>query len=313
MPKQHHLRTKQLAQQWREQLSNDEAYIQKAITHFNQENFYYTLTPPLLEGDTIDGFLFDSRRGFCEHYAASFTVLMRAAGIPARVVTGYQGGEVNPVNDVFVVRQRDAHAWTEVWLKNRGWVRVDPTAAISPARIEQGINEIMPMAMRTPLFVANSDTLIELWQKLNNNWDALNTMWNLWVLAYGPEKQRDLLSKLGMKNPNLQNIAIWLGMLLSIVFILLPLFLFYQQKQSDPVVRLYQNFCNKLAKFNLNPNTGEGPKDFANRAILTLPHYKNDINTITQLYIDLHYGKQTASLIDLQAAIKLFKPSKAML
>jgi len=311
LPDNHHNLSKQLAQQWRAETSNDEAYIQRVLSHFNQSDFYYTLTPPLLTGDTIDGFLFNSRRGFCEHYAASFTVLMRAAGIPARVVTGYQGGEINPVNDTLVVRQRDAHAWTEVWLQDKGWQRIDPTAAVSRDRIELGINEIMPIGMRSPLFVANSDTLIELWQSINNNWDAVNNMWNLWVLAYGPEKQREFLSKLGMKNPDLQSIAIWLGILLSIVFILLPIFLFYQRQHADPVVRLYQAFCAKLAKFKLSPAIGEGPIDFANRAIITLPHHKSDINTITQLYIDLHYGNESHSVTELQAAIKLFQPKKA--
>lgn len=311
LPDQYHPKTKLLAKQWREQSSDDKDYIQRVMNHFNQQDFYYTLTPPLLQGDTIDDFLFESRRGFCEHYAASFTVLMRAAGIPARVVTGYQGGEINPVNDTLVVRQRDAHAWAEVWLQNQGWMRIDPTAAISPARIEQGINEIMPIGMRAPIFVANSKALVDIWQTISNNWDAANNMWNLWVLAYGPEKQREVLNKLGMKNPDWQSMGIWLLSSLALVFILLPLFLLYQRKKQDPITALYQQFCAKLIPFKLNKKGSEGPVDFSIRAVAVLPHHKNDINTITQLYIDLHYGKQHSSIEELNTAITLFKPQKA--
>jgi transglutaminase-like putative cysteine protease len=311
LPELAHPKTKQLAQQWRSEERNDQAYIQRVMNHFNQQGFYYTLSPPLLQGDTVDNFLFDSRRGFCEHYAASFTVLMRAAGIPARVVTGYQGGEINPVNDILVVRQRDAHAWAEVWLQDRGWVRIDPTAAISPARIERGINEIMPIGMRSPLFVANSDTLLELWQTINNNWDAANNMWNLWVLAYGPEKQREFLSKLGMKNPDWQAMAMWLLSLVILVFIFLPLFLFYQRKHRDPISAIYQQFCSKLLPFNLHKENSEGPADFCKRAITQLPHEQQAIDNITQLYINLVYSQHPAKLDDFAYAVKNFAPKQA--
>ncbi|OUR64270.1 transglutaminase [Methylophaga sp. 42_25_T18] len=312
LPKDKHPQTIQLAQEWFLQDPNPQRYIQRVLQHFNQKSYYYSLTPPLLIGDSIDAFLFETRRGFCEHYAASFTVLMRAAGIPARVVTGYQGGEINPVNDFLVVRQRDAHAWTEVWLEDEGWLRVDPTAAVSSDRIELGIGDIMPAGMRSPFFITNSRQLISLWQNINNNWDAVNNAWNLWVLAYGPELQKNFLSSLGMKNPDWQKMAIWLAISISTVLLILSFTLLYQRKHPDPVVQLYRTFCLKLARFDLQPNTGEGPKDFAHRATSTLPHHKNDINTITQLYIDLHYGKQSAALTDLQTAIKLFQPQKAI-
>ncbi|HEY5791079.1 MAG TPA: DUF3488 and transglutaminase-like domain-containing protein, partial [Gammaproteobacteria bacterium] len=133
-------RVQALAQGWRDAAADDAAVVELALQHFREQPFVYTLSPPLLPGDPIDGFLFETRRGFCEHYAAAFTVLMRVAGIPARVVTGYQGGELNPLGGHLAVRQSDAHAWSEVWLPGRGWSRVDPTAAVAPERVERGID-----------------------------------------------------------------------------------------------------------------------------------------------------------------------------
>jgi transglutaminase-like putative cysteine protease len=129
LPPGMHPRARELAEGWRQELQDDGAIVARALAYFRQQPFVYTLTPPLLERDSVDEFLFDTRSGFCENYASSFAVLMRAAGIPARIVTGYQGGELNPLGDYMIVRQRDAHAWTEVWLAESGWVRVDPTGA----------------------------------------------------------------------------------------------------------------------------------------------------------------------------------------
>jgi len=150
LPPNQHPKAVALAREWRDQGLDNEAIIDKALAMFHNQTFYYTLNPPLLTGDTVDQFLFETKEGFCEHYAAAFTVLMRAAGIPTRVVTGYQGGTLNPVGDYYIVRQRDAHAWTEVWI-NGAWQRVDPTEAVSPARIRDGINVALPEAADDPL------------------------------------------------------------------------------------------------------------------------------------------------------------------
>jgi len=142
-------RTHALATQWRNQFGdNATAIVQTALAMFRNQPFVYTLQPPLLGRNSVDEFLFDTQKGFCEHYASSFTVLMRAAGIPARVVTGYQGGEENPFADYFIIRQASAHAWSEVWLEGRGWVRVDPTAAVAPERIERGLQDALPAGER---------------------------------------------------------------------------------------------------------------------------------------------------------------------
>src|SRR5690606_25782031 len=143
-PAGRHPRAVEMARSWRSQGLGDEEIVDRALRMFNEQEFYYTLQPPLAVDDAIDQFLFETRQGFCEHYAAAFTVLMRAAGIPARVVTGYQGGTLNPVGGYVIVRQRDAHAWAEVWLGEKGWVRVDPTAAVAPNRILGGIETALP-------------------------------------------------------------------------------------------------------------------------------------------------------------------------
>src|ERR1039457_5975328 len=135
------------------------AIAERALSYFREQGFVYTLEPPLLGRDSVDEFLFGSKSGFCEHYASSFVFLMRAAGVPARVVTGYQGGDINPVDGYMIVRQSDAHAWAEVWLKGRGWVRFDPTAAASPVRVESGIAAAVPATDPLPLIDRKSTRL----------------------------------------------------------------------------------------------------------------------------------------------------------
>ena len=310
LPKNRHLKTRQLAKKWREQTRDPRQLIQLALQHFNQQKFYYTLSPPTLDGDAIDQFLFDSRQGFCEHYAASFTILMRAAGVPTRVVTGYQGGEINPIDGFLVIRQRDAHAWTEVWLQDQGWLRVDPTSAVSKERIEQGMGTIMPANMHNPFFISDSRQLTELWQKIRNNLDALDNKWNQWILAYGPKLQKEFLSKLGMPNVNWQNMVLWLTISIGLALLIISGTLLYHRQKIDPVVRLYQKFCNIMSRKGLTRKPSEGPLDFAKRAKQHYPQYSDTIETINQLYINLHYGDQSASLDELQRKIKLFKSYK---
>ena len=161
LPKTSNPRARALAQELRQNSPDQQTFIDKILARFHQEPYVYTLQPPRLGSNSVDEFLFDTRRGFCEHYASSFTFLMRAGGVPARVVTGYQSGEFNKLGNYLIVRQADAHAWSEVWLPNRGWVRVDPTAAVSPNRIEQGISNALPAGEALPLFLRNPSPLDE--------------------------------------------------------------------------------------------------------------------------------------------------------
>ena len=155
-------RARALAERWKQESANPREIVDRGLGMFRQQPFIYTLAPPTLGDDPVDEFLFTTRSGFCEHYASSFAFLMRAAGIPARVVTGYLGGEVNPVDGYLVVRQSEAHAWTEVWLAGEGWVRVDPTAAVSPLRVERGLSAAVPASERNALAAGRLDWLKQM-------------------------------------------------------------------------------------------------------------------------------------------------------
>ncbi|HAZ60958.1 MAG TPA: DUF3488 domain-containing protein, partial [Gammaproteobacteria bacterium] len=189
------------------------ALVDAALAHFRGEEFHYTLRPPQPEGDPVDDFLFVSRRGFCEHYAAAFVVLMRAAGVPARVVTGYQGGQWNAVGGYLLVRQRDAHAWAEVWRDGHGWVRVDPTAAVAPERIERGVGEAVP-ALAGGL--VDAPALHGMWMQI----DALQNAWNQWVLGFDQGRQRRLLANMGLPEPSVPRLAVWLALAVTAVLLL---------------------------------------------------------------------------------------------
>jgi len=311
LPDGFHPQTLKLASQWQQETNNQTEYINRVLQHFNQEAFVYSLSPPALAGDGVDQFLFETREGFCEHYAVSFTILMRAAGIPARVVTGYLGGEVNPVDNVLVVRQRDAHAWVEVWLKEQGWVRIDPTSVVSSERIETGMTNLLPAERRSPLFISNNDALLKLWYQMRYQWDAFNTAWDIWIVAFGPEKQIELLSMLGMKNPDWKKMAAVLAFLLALTGIVMLLLSFSRRPHPDRAVHLYQQFCNKLARAGVSRQTYEGPHDFANRAQLYLPSYRSEIAAITGIYNQLRYNKADDSLLtELESAIKQFRPKR---
>ena len=241
------LRAQRLAAEWRATLASDEEVVRAALAHFNREKFQYTLEPRLLGMHSVDDFLFETREGFCEHYSSSFVFLMRAAGIPARVVTGYQGGEFNELGGYYIIRQSDAHAWAEVWLKGRGWVRVDPTAAIAPARVQSGLAASLPGSADLPLFERPS---FQWLRGLRLDLDGLVNQWNQWVLGYNVERQFSLLTRMGMESVTWQKMA--LNMLGGVAFlvVLLTLFLLCRlyARSSDPVQREYARFCRKLAK-----------------------------------------------------------------
>src|SRR5207249_11690504 len=180
-------RTVALAEKLRASSSSDAEVVTRAIALLREGGYVYTLEPPLLGADSVDEFLFDTRAGFCEHFSSAFVFLMRAAGIPARVVTGYQGGDLNPVDQIITVRQSDAHAWTEVFLPGRGWVRIDPTAAAMPQRVNDGLARALPQMEGLPLMLRPDMAWL---RAARYQWEALAHKWNVWVLGYSPERQR---------------------------------------------------------------------------------------------------------------------------
>ncbi len=283
-------KTRELAESWRSQGLSPEQISLKALQMFRQQEFVYTLRPPLLGRDGIDEFLFGTRRGFCEHYAGAYSFLMRAAGIPARVVTGYQGAEYNRIGDYYIVRQADAHAWSEIWLEGRGWVRIDPTAAVAPERIEQGLAASFTEAGALPAIISGQFPLM---QQLQLRWDWVNQNWYEWVLAYGPDLQKSFLSKLGL--------ADWTRMILALTVlstlflaILGAAFLWQSQRKApvDAVQGLWLRFCQQLARAGVVRGAHEGPQDFMRRAVAALPDRQDDIQFITQCYVRLRYTNE---------------------
>ena len=197
----------ELGREIRAQSATDLEAVNRVLNLFRTQLFFYTLVPPELGRYPVDEFLFETRRGFCEHYASAFVFLMRAAGVPARVVTGYQGGEMNPLGDYLIVRQSEAHAWAEVWLEGQGWRRVDPTAAVSPARIEVGVAAALPQGEPLPLAVRSD---LRFLKQLRFTLDAVTNSWNQWVLGYTPDRQLHLMERLGLGKPTWQTLIVLL-------------------------------------------------------------------------------------------------------
>ncbi|OUY08082.1 hypothetical protein CAP51_00210 [Acinetobacter populi] len=221
------------AQLWHQSGENPQRYAQRILNWIGQENFSYTLSPPLLNGDRIDDFLFRTRAGFCEHYASAFVNLMRMAGIPARVVVGYQGGQAAPDGQTWEVRQLDAHAWTEVWFKDQGWVRIDPTAAIAAERIEQGMQNY---AQNTSLFGdAHFNRLQSQWLTQARIWaDYVNYQWQSKVVGFDQNKQRNWLQRFSIEHLSQQLMLL----LLAIISIIGTVIWYLSRSQRVPQSKL---------------------------------------------------------------------------
>ena len=276
----------ELAQTMRADAGSHAAFIEAVLMKFHEEEYFYTLEPPPLGYSPVDRFLFDTRRGFCEHYASAFAVMMRSAGIPARIVLGYQGGEMNPMGDYLIVRQADAHAWTEVWLDGIGWYRVDPTAAVAPERIDAGISGAMFDGAGIAWGLSAPSALLH---RLTLTLDALSAKWNDWVLGYGPETQNKFMQWLGMEDPDWRKMMLTLiGIVVTLVAtISLLLMLRYRPPKRDRAAILYERFVKKTG---VTPAVGETPANFANRARAESRIPADAIDAVTVTYLDARYG-----------------------
>jgi len=293
LPDGRNRRTTSLAREMRAAAGSDQEFIRAVLSKFNSEEYYYTLQPPPLGSDPVDRFLFETRQGFCEHYASAFAVMMRAAGIPTRIVLGYQGGELNPVGGRLIVRQADAHAWTEVWLDGQGWRRVDPTAAVAPERVEAGRSGAMFDGSGAAWGLTAPSALLH---NLTLAWDAANARWNEWILGYGPDNQSRFMEWLGMDNPD------WRKMMLSLITIVIGLIVIisallmlrYRPPPPDRVAILYRRFVDKTG---LTPSIGETPRLFSLRVQhdSTLP--AEAVRSITNTYLDARYGPPGPGLL----------------
>ena len=292
-PENRNPQTSNLARQMRDAADSDETFIRNVLTMFNEQEYYYTLEPPPLGRDPVDRFLFDTRQGFCEHYASAFGLMMRAAGIPSRIVLGYQGGEINPLSNHLTVRQSDAHAWNEVWLEGKGWRRVDPTAAVAPERVEAGMTGAMFDGSGAawgldapPQFIHN----------LVLTWDALNARWNEWILGYGPDTQESFMEWLGMVDPDWQKMVLTLTLILIALTALLSVILTLRNRPPprDRAAILYDRFVRKS---KLEREVGETPQGFAIRAAARSDIPAETVQRITSTYLDARYGPPDPALL----------------
>lgn len=303
IPAQANAKTRALALGWRQAGLRPEEIIRKAQDLFAAE-FTYTLQPPLLGPNGIDEFLFVTRRGFCEHYAGAFVFLMRAAGIPARVVTGYQGGELNPLDGHLVVRQSDAHAWSEVWLEGRGWLRVDPTASVSPARIETGIVDALALGEPLPAIVQlRADWL----RNLRYRWEAVNNAWNQHILGYDPQRQRELLSRLGLPDTDWRSLATLMGIVCGILLAATTAWTLYQRPRIDPALRLWQKALRQLARRQVHCAPWETPMALAQRVREQYPELGEAFQNVVDAYLRVRYGDANDNLTPLRDAVARFE------
>ena len=275
-------RARALATQWRTELGDDSAVIRAALALFRDNSFFYSLAAPALGRDAVDDFLFETRKGFCQHYSSSFTFLMRAAGIPSRIVTGYLGGYFNAMGNYLVVRQSDAHAWSEVWLSGRGWVRVDPTGAVSPQRVELGARDAAGAS--ASWYQAN-------WLlALRNQFDLVNRGWNSLVVQFNALRQQSLLTPFGIDKAEYYDLV---RVLIGSSMLVLALYCWWVLRRprgaGDTLDAAYTRLCRKLERIGLPRAANEGPAAFAMRlnGVPAAPAVQNLIGR----YVGLRYAR----------------------
>jgi transglutaminase-like putative cysteine protease len=239
------------------------ALAERVLQHIRSGDYTYTLEPGPYGRDAVDEFWFDRKLGFCEHFAASFVVIMRALDVPARIVTGYQGTDPLPVDGYWIVRQSNAHAWAEYWQTDIGWVRVDPTAAVAPERIDQRGRNLAPR----PGFVANAFDSVspELAASLRRFYETLNNRWNQWVLNYSRREQFDLLRGLGFQTPSWQDLANLLMLLLAAAAAGGAAWAWWDRRRQDPWQRLQRRVQRQLASLGVNVAPHHPPGERARR------------------------------------------------
>ena len=286
-------RVRALALGWRRAHPDDDAaVVQTALAHFREQPFVYTLSPGTARGDPVARFLFETRRGFCEHYAGSMALLMRIAGIPARVVLGYQGGEPNPLADHWVIRQSDAHAWVEVWLPERGWVRVDPTAAVAPERIELGIDPARSAEGRGLAFGHRVDGWLGRTLR-QARWlmDALDQRWYRWVVSFDSGRQQGLLQRLGLAGlGRYAPVAAVLAILAALALAWALASRLPRGRDPDPARRIWDGYRRRLRRAGLALPDWLGPRQVLKQALQRWPEQGETLRAFTRDYLALRYG-----------------------
>jgi transglutaminase-like putative cysteine protease len=289
LPQGRNPRSVALAHELRAGVASDAEFAQRVLEYLRTGGFEYSLTPPLLDFDSIDDLLFRTRLGYCGHFASAYVMMMRAANIPARVVSGYQGGSWNAMGGYYTVRQSDAHSWAEVWLDNQGWTRIDPTGVVAPERLQRGAIDAADASR------ANADTLfgdISWLRSLRDGWEAAGGWWQEQVVNFNRAKQMDLLARLGLDQLDYGGLALLLLAGGGIWTLLLLLLLARREPapHRDRLARLWETFAALLRRRDVAVAAHDGPDAIRRRAQQQLPEAAGEIGAFTAEYTRLRYG-----------------------
>ncbi len=294
LPQGRNPRTLELARSLRARADSDTAVVRAAIEYLRHGGFEYSLDPQPTGVNSVDDLLFSTHAGFCGHYASAFVTLMRGAGLPARVVTGYLGGEWNPIGGYFAVRQSDAHAWAEVWLASQGWTRVDPTAVVAPERLRRGLLDLFPDSLSAPARLwRQSAWLTQLLQR----WDAANNWWNNHVVKFTLDSQLDLLARLGVHDPDVRYLG-WAfagGLMLWLLGLAWHIGRGLTAPRRDALATAYTRLCRKLARVAPERAPHQGPMSLAATVSARRPDLKERVEAVLTRYAQLRYGPPAAA------------------
>jgi transglutaminase-like putative cysteine protease len=303
-------RVRQLVDGWRDGAQNTGEIVERALRFFRDGDFSYSLNPGTYGENAFEEFLFERRTGFCEHYAAAFATLMRVAGVPSRVVLGYHGGELNHVlgKPYVIVRQSDAHAWTEVWIQGRGWQRVDPTEAIAPERISSGLASYLQSRASADLPEGGASNAMLGWREIMRDvrlaWDSLNHQWDLRVLNFNEDEQRTFLALIGLRG-EWSEIFLWQG--IGVMLVLGTLWLWLRRPGRAPMDeagRSWTRFCSVLANAGVRREPAEGPLHFGARAAERFTEHRAALLHIADLYARLRYSPAPPPAAELARAVE---------
>lgn len=296
LPDGYNPRTLALARQWRiDAGSNDAAIVQRAL-RWIRADFAYTLETPLLGRNSVDEFLFEQKAGYCEHFSSSFVVLMRGAGIPARVVTGYAGGYRNPIGNYWIVRRQDAHAWAEVWLRGRGWVRVDPTAAVAPERIYDTLDD-------------RAIDLVDL-RPVWDTGDWLRRGWNDLVLGFDASRQERMLRSFGIARLNAGDLVAMFALLAILALGWMAWLIAHSERERDPLLRAWRRLGSRYARYGLQRDPYEPAYDWAERVARQRPQNGEALLALTRRFAESRYAvtDDRRQRRDLVRALKAHRP-----
>lgn len=312
-------RLQALLASFRSTASNNQELVEVVYQYFVDNEFSYSLEPPgLNEFSPLEDFIFNTKTGYCEHFASAFTTLMRWLGIPSRIVVGYQGGLLNKTGNYLEVRYSDAHAWSEVWVNNQ-WQRVDPTATVSPERIEFGMDALLELwdgdyfnrsrSGRALSNYLNPTGIKRYMRKLNDTWNNIGYQWNKWIVDYDKDTQQELLENIGLGGGNTVYTLVAIMMASAGA---LMLFYFWQlipkSVKRDELPRIYLKFAAKFRKYDIAKELADTPSDFAQKALKEFPHHRQEISDITERYQQLRFGRSDNTSEESQKqAIQLFK------